>query len=164
MHHPIYSSSLQSPPCQPLAQTDDGQTPAVHKLCKGNKCTQQTVWPAWPWGSSCPLPEGPGLSWANGSLVSTSCMQEKQEGKHERALSTALGLDICAAPIVCRTHSALAPSACPPIRQFVCRGNAIKGEGRCLLLRLETELEQLHVVPMAEGHCGHCAHTQPPLL
>lgn len=42
-HHPIYSSILQSPQCQPLAETNDGQTPPAHKLCKGNKCTQQTA-------------------------------------------------------------------------------------------------------------------------
>lgn len=41
--HPIYSSILQSPQCQPLAETNDGQTPPAHKLCKGNKCTQQTA-------------------------------------------------------------------------------------------------------------------------
>lgn len=42
-NHPIYSSSPQSPLCQPLAETNDGQTPPAHKLCKGNKCTQQTA-------------------------------------------------------------------------------------------------------------------------
>lgn len=106
-----------------------------------------------------------GLSWANGSILWSSRMEGKKEGEEERALSTALGLYFCAAPMcvcVCRTHSALARCAHPPIRQFMCRGDAKKGEERCLLLRLETELERLHIVPTPESqprHCGHCAHT-----
>lgn len=172
MHHPIYSSGLQSPPCQPLAERDDGQTPPVHKLCKGNKCTQQTapdVWPAWPWGSSCPVTEG--LGTRGGPTVqqgqwqhSMDQLDERKKGergwKGSKPCSGVVYLCStypCVCVCVCRTHSALAHSA--PIRQLVCRGDARKGEERCLLLRVETELEQLHVVPLPEGQPRHCSHT-----
>lgn len=106
--------------------------------------------------------EDPLSSRVNGSILWTSWMKGKKEREDGRALSPALGLFICAAPIhvcvcVCAGHTLQAHSA--PIRQLVCRGDARKGEERCLLLRVETELEQLHVVPLPEGQPRHCSHT-----
>lgn len=119
-HHPIYSSSLQSPQCQPLAETNDGQTPPVHKLCKSNKRTQQTapnVCPAcfqlhcvkcqrccthkasisltkrfcW-WGAREGTHCPAALSCSKSRVLWTSCRKGKKEGWEKRALCTALGL------------------------------------------------------------------------
>lgn len=65
-----------------------------------------------------------GLSWANGSILWTSRMEGKKEGEEERALSTALGLYFCAAPIsvcvcVCMQDTVCTGTLCTPTHQTV---------------------------------------------